>query len=492
MKEMTFDPGSSRCESDAAGEYSVGKTPCLSRLRAKVQGFRESTNGRILAAAFTVAAMTTLVKLTSLVKDIMVAHRFGTGEALDAFYVAMLIPTFLMGIFGESFNAALIPIYVEVRGTEGKEAAQRLLSGVAGFSLAVLSAIALLPLVFRERLLLLLGSGFGPQKLAISELLILPLLGLLPLCGLSTLWRAALTVDDGFAVSSLAPIMRPAMIILMVVALSSRWGIYAVAGGTVLGAAGDLAICGQALWRRGVSLWPRWHGIAPPLRRVLLQYGPMVAGALLMGSTTLVDQSMAAMLTSGSVSALNYANKVLTLPMTIGVYAMSVAVLPSFSELSARRDWAEMRQVLSTYTRLIFLVSVPLTLLLIKFSEPLVAIIFEGGAFTREDVRLVAQVQALLALQVPFYAVGILYVRAISAVKRNQILMWGTMISVVVNATLNVVFMRIMGLPGIALSTSVVYVISCCYLRFMLFRVLCQHEAEKVNVSYEISSDSVA
>ncbi len=146
--------------------------------------------------------------------------------------------------------------------------------------------------------------------------------------------------------------------------------------------------------------------------------------------------------------------------------------------------------MLSNYCRVILLLSVPLTLALVEFSEPLVRVMFQGGIFTREDVHLVAQVQALLCLQLPFYAVGILYVRAISAIKRNQILMWGTMISVVANTSLNVVFMRIMGLPGIALSTSVVYLISCCYLRFMLLRALSQHEGEEMRISYVITPDS--
>ncbi len=462
----------------------------LASLKATVRGFSQTTNGRILAAASTVGVMTMLVRLTSLFKDITVAHRFGTGDALDAFYVAMLVPTFFVGIVGESFRTALVPVYVELRDLEGQKAAERLLSGVALCTLVGLFAIALLPLLFRSGLMALLASGFGPQKRRTTEFLLLPLLVLLPIWGVTGLLRAALTAHDCFAVSSLAPIMNPALILLMVVTFSSHWEIYALVAGTLLGALGDLTICGHALWRCGVSLWPQWHGIDPPLRRVLAQCAPMAAGALLMGSTTIVDQSMATVLGTGSVAALNYANKILTIPLMVGVYSMSVAIFPSFSQLSAKRDWAEMRHMLSNYCRVILLLSVPLTLALVEFSEPLVRVMFQGGVFTREDVHLVAQVQALLCLQLPFYAVGILYVRAISAIKRNQILMWGTMISVVANTSLNVVFMRIMGLPGIALSTSVVYLISCCYLRFMLLRALSQHEGEEIGISYAITPDS--
>jgi putative peptidoglycan lipid II flippase len=201
-----------------------------------------------------------------------------------------------------------------------------------------------------------------------------------------------------------------------------------------------------------------------------------------MGSTALVDQSMAAMLGSGSVAALNYANKVTPLVLSIGVSSLGTAVLPSFSRLSANRDWAGLRHVLNIYTKLIALVTVPLTVVLIFFSEPLIATFFQGGAFSAQDTHLVARVQSLLFLQLPFYAIGILYVNAITSMRRNQILMWGTTISISVNIVLNFFFMKILGLPGIALSTSGVYLVAFFYLRFMLMRTL-RHEATEAKAA---------
>lgn len=470
----------------------MDETSLIQRLKQRALEFRGSTSGRILSAATTVAMTTAVVKFASLAKDVVVARRFGTGDGLDAFYIAILVPTFLVGIFGESFRAALVPVYVELHEAEGKKAAERLLSNIGACSLVALLGISLPVLLFRPQLLPLLASGFAGSKQITTELLIGAVLALLPLWGLTSLWRAALTAHDKFAVPSLAPITKPALMLVAVLTLSWRWGVYSLVAGAYLGAFADLMVCGQALVRAGISPWPRWHGFDVPLRRVLWQCAPLVGGMLMMGSTTVVDQSMAAMLGGGSVSALNYANKLLTLPMWVGVHSMSVAVFPSFSKLSARRDWGEMRTVLSTYTRLILLLSVPFTLLLYEYSEPLVKIIFGGGAFTGKDIHLVGRVQALLCLQLPFFALGILYVRAISAIKRNQILMWGTAISVTANAGLNVLFMRMMGLPGIALSTSVVYVLSFLYLRFMLFRVLSQHETDETAISYVFRSDTPA
>jgi putative peptidoglycan lipid II flippase len=448
------------------------------RLANRVESLNRSVNGRIFTAAVTVAAMTAVVKAAAMFKDILVAHRFGPGDALDAFYIAMLLPNFLTSTVGESFGASFIPVYVELRETQGPEMAQRMLSSLACCGLAAFLGLSVILAVFSRPLLPLIGLGFDPAKIALARALSIPLLMWLGFCGINALWHAALNTNERFGVSAIGPILTPLFIIGTLAAFASRWGIYALAAGTFLGGVADLILCGLALRRLGISLVPRWYGVSPALLNVFGQFAPILGGGLLMGSATVVDQAMAGMLSPGSVASLNYASKLLTVPMWVGVHSLSVAVFPSLSQLSARRDWPGMRHVLRTYSRLILLVSLPITFVLIKYSEPLVALLFKGGAFTQQDVRVVARVQMLLSLQIPFYALGILYVRAISALKHSQVLMWGTVINVVVNAVLNVVFMRIMGLAGIALSTSVVYVISCAFLWLMLERMLRKHEEQ--------------
>jgi putative peptidoglycan lipid II flippase len=450
----------------------------MTRLGSRIESFNKTVSGRILTAAITVALMTAAVKGAAMLKDVVLAQHFGAGDALDAFYVALLLPNFLSGTVGESFGASFIPIYIELRETEGKESAQRMLSSLVCCGLLAFLCLAVVLALTSGLVLPFMGSGFDPAKIALAKILIAPLLLWLGISGINALAHAALNTQDQFGVSGIAPIMTPLLIIATLIAFASRWGVYAVSVGSCLGAIADLALCAFALRGLGISLVPRWHGFSPALLRVFGQFAPMLGGALLMGSATVVDQAMAGMLTPGSVAALNYGGKLLTIPMWVGVHSLSVAVFPSLSRLSARRDWAEMRRVLRTYASLVLLISVPITFVLVRYSEPLVSLVFQRGAFTQHDARLVSHVQALLSLQLPFYALGILYVRALSALKHNQVLLWGTVINVILNAVLNVLFMRTMGLPGIALSTSVVYLISCGFLWFWLERLLSAHEAQ--------------
>jgi putative peptidoglycan lipid II flippase len=249
-------------------------------------------------------------------------------------------------------------------------------------------------------------------------------------------------------------------------------GIDALAWGTVFGYVANALIIAGAVRKAGFGVLPRWHGWSPELRRVAAQYVPVVAGASLMSSTGLIDQAMASMLPAGSVAALGYGNKTVGMVTALGTGALGTAVLPHFSRMVARNDWRGLRDSVWTWTRIIVALTVPVTLVLVAASTTIVRSVFEWGAFTPRDTVNVSLVQAMYLLQLPFYTLGILFVRTLTSLQKNHVLLWGNMISFPLNLALNLVLMRSMGAAGIALSTSIVYAVSCLYLGMVLYRSL--------------------
>lgn len=431
-----------------------------------------SINRRIFSALMTVGALTGLVKLISTAKEIVVAHQFGVGDGLDAFLMAFMLPSVAISVVAGSFNAALIPTYIQVRDREGSQAAQDLFSSMIIWAAMLLITVSILMALVAPYAFAYLASGFGPEKLALTRKLFFVLLPVLPLSGLLVTWAAVLNAGERFALAAITPMITPLAVILVVSVLSSNWGIYAFAVAILVGAGLEGLILARGLRRQGISVVPRWQGFTPAVRQVIKQYAPMIFAGCLMSSTGLVDQSMAAMLSPGSVSILNYGNKVVGVVIGLGSIALSTAILPQFSRMVAAGNWSGVRNTLKTYTRLTLVATIPLTLLLAVLSRFLVSVLFQHGAFTESNTIDVATVQSLYILQLPFYVTGVLFVRLISALKANHVLMWGTAISFAINITLDYVFMKWLGVGGIALSTSVVYLASFCYLAFMSKRVL--------------------
>lgn len=427
---------------------------------------------RILWATLLIGLLTLGGKIFGMLKETMIAASFGTGDVLDAFLIAFLLPSYVMNIIDSSLKAALIPTHIETREREGIESAQRLFSSTVAISTLLLTLATLALAVAGSWVIPWLCTGFSAEKSELTLRLFYLLLPAIPLFSVVTNWEALLNAHESFGVAAFAPGLVSLGVVIGLGLFGGGMGIYALVIGTGLGLFLQLGMLGWAMKRQGGHLWPRWYGFDPNLRRVMSQYLPMIAGSLLVCSTVLIDQVMAGLLAPGSVAALNYGNKLVSLVTGLCTMALGTAVLPYFSQMVAQRDWTGVRQTLKTYVRLILLVTIPVTCLGLVLSTPIIRLLFERGEFRPEDTVLVSRIQSMLLLQLPFYSLAILFVRMISSLKANQILMWGTVLSFALNVGLNYVLMRWMGVVGIALSTTIVYVVSCAFLATMLQRRL--------------------
>ncbi len=433
-----------------------------------------SMNRQIMGAFLIVGVSTGLVKFASVGKELLVAWKFGTGDELDAFLIAFVIPAFIMNVVSGSFQAALIPTYIKVREQQGKVPAQNLVASASVIALALLAAASVLMVLSSPFYLPVLASGFSPEKLALTTKLLSAIAPFLVISGLISIWSSVLNAGEKFALAALSPTATPIATVGLLFLLPNL-GIFALALGLICGGSLELIILGIGLKKQKVPLLPKWTKFDRNLQAVVNQCAPVAAGAFLMCSTNLVDQSMAATLAPGSVSALSYADRIIALPLSLTTLALGTAVIPYFSKTIAQGEWTKVQHTFQYYLKLIFFTAVPLTLFLLFGSEFLVRTLFERGSFTSEDTIIVSQIQASYALQIPFYIASILVVRLVNSLGINQILAWGSAINLTVNIVANYLFLNIWGVKGIALSTSLVYLISFVFLYFFAQRNLTRY-----------------
>jgi putative peptidoglycan lipid II flippase len=430
-----------------------------------------SVNREILGAAAIVAAGTVFVKAIAVIKELVVAWQFGTGDDLDAFLVAYIVPSFIINVISGALAAAFIPTYIKVREQQGKDSSSRLFSGVMIWTSALLLLVVVAMLLTSSIYLPIIATGFDNNKLKLTFHLFFIMTPLVIVNGIGIIWGSVLNAGERFALVALLPIITPVITILLLLFVKSL-GIDVLAIGLVIGATIESAVLGVTLFKKGILKWPKWHGFDTNQQDVISQYAPMMVGALLMCSTSIVDQSMATMLPAGSVAVLNYSNRIISLPILIISTALGTAVIPYFSKLLAQEDWISVRQTLKYYLKIVFAVSIPLTGLIIVFSEPLVRILLERGSFRASDTNIVSQVQSYFALQIPFYLGCSLVVRLIAAMRSNHLMMWGSAFNLAINIGMNYLLMQWMGISGIALSTSIVYCFSFLFLWFFANRLL--------------------
>jgi putative peptidoglycan lipid II flippase len=175
-----------------------------------------------------------------------------------------------------------------------------------------------------------------------------------------------------------------------------------------------------------------------------------------MRSFTLVDQTAAAILGTGSISILNFGTRLPAVLLGIGPTAASTAILPRFSQMTAAGLWKKLKR---SFTLAVLVNAGAMALLtgrLVWFSEPIVRIAFQRGAFTVADSHRVALVQSCSLLQVPF-AVGLTIVtRLVASMKANSILMPVSIAGLLLNIAFDYTLMTRYGVAGIAISAAIV------------------------------------
>ncbi|MEB3295657.1 MAG: murein biosynthesis integral membrane protein MurJ [Synechococcales bacterium] len=431
------------------------------------QQFRQrSANHQIFSAAIVVAIATLVVKLGGMLKELVVAWRFGTGDDLDAFLIALVIPSFLVNVIAGSFSYVLVPSYIQVREQQGAIAAQKLLSGASLWSFGLLLLTTIIMLITAPLYLPLLAAGFSLAKLHLTYQLLYAIAPMVLFSGILTVWAAVLNAGERFALAALTPLSTSAAIVLLLFGFQA-WGVFALAGGLVLGTFLEGLLLGWALYRQGLTPIPRWYGMNEALAQIMRQYAPTIAGSMLMCSANLVDQAMAAMLLPGSVAALNYGNRIVALPLGLVTTALGTAVAPYLAKMVAQNNWRGAQHTFNHYLKLIFAVTVPCMVGLIWLSEPIIRSLFQRGSFSAADTQIVSQIQIAFALQIPFYIASVFTVRLVSALQINHLLMWGSAINLTANILFNYLFSKVIGIAGIALSTSGVYFISFLFLWIM-------------------------
>jgi putative peptidoglycan lipid II flippase len=249
-------------------------------------------------------------------------------------------------------------------------------------------------------------------------------------------------------------------------------GVWAMVNATVIGSFISAVWMGWMLKASGYRAVPRWYGMTKSTREVAGQYGAVLLSGLVASGGLLVDQSMAAMLPSGSVSALAYAGRFVGVTLTLLGGAASSVAAPLFSEMVARNDWSGCRRSLRIWATGSAVVATLVAGALILAAHLLVRLTFQHGAFGPRDTSAVSRVLIMYALQIPFFVSSRVFYRFLLAMRRADLVFYCGLLNLVLDIALNIVLMRWMGIAGIALATSFWTVSTLIFLSYWSWKVL--------------------
>jgi putative peptidoglycan lipid II flippase len=244
--------------------------------------------------------------------------------------------------------------------------------------------------------------------------------------------------------------------------------IVAPAIGVLVGGFLQMAVQWPSLHREGYRYQPIFDLRDEGLRRVLVLMGPGVVGLAAVQINLLVNSILATGEGTSAVSALNYAFRIMYLPIGIFGVSIATAVIPTLSRHAARNEPAGMRDTVSSGLRMMLMLNVPATVGLIVLAGPIVALIFEHGAFTPAHTAATAAALAFYAPGLVGYSAVKIAVPAFYSLRESRTPVVVSAVTVLLNVVLNVSLVRAMGFTGLALGTAVSAIFNASMLLWLL------------------------
>jgi putative peptidoglycan lipid II flippase len=367
-------------------------------------------------------------------------------------------------IIAAPYGSALVPELTRLRVAGNEFGACRFFERYLARAILGLAVFAALLFSAAFFLAKLLAPDAQENSVVIGQALQI-LAPLVLIAGISQILIAVLNSFERFALPAFSQILSPLGIILALF-LDSRSDATTIAWGALIGNIAQLVLLIAVYSVMRIPL--KSTAPAPPvvINTLWKNWSALFVSALLMCSTDIVDQVMAAQLGVGEVAALSYGTKIVAVLISVVAGALGSAAFPYISQMIEKREQLLLVQTLRTYVRLILSCSLLLVVIVCLFSEPIISALFERGAFSSVDTTKVALVQQFAILQLPFYLINTLYMRVIMGHKLMADLVKITLVSILLNVLLNILFSRFLGVAGIALSTSCVYVWSALALAY--------------------------
>ena len=402
-------------------------------------------------------------RVLGLIREMLFAGLFGSA-LMGIFTIAFRAPNLLRDLFAEgALSTAFITVFSQKIEKEGDRSAWALASKMMTLAAIFMSIVSLLGVVFAKQLIDVLAPGFAPADAELTIRLTQVMYPFILLVSLAALVMGMLNAKNVFGVPAMA---------------SSFFNIGSIAGGVIFGwlldpAFGEKALTGLALgtlvggllqfaiqlpslWRVGYRFRPDFRWKDPGIRRILMLMVPSVIAASAVQINVMVNSSFASFVGKEAVSWLNFAFRLMQLP--IGVFGVAVATitLPVVSRIAVRSDRSEFGPTLGKAMRLAVFLTLPSAVGLYFLAQPIIGVIYERGEFKSADT-----LQTGLALQ--FYSMGLVAYSCIKvlspafyAINRKWTPMFVSFAAIGLNLFLNYFFIFRFGLGhrGLALATS--------------------------------------
>lgn len=403
----------------------------------------------VMLSSLAFAIATFLSRVLGLVRDMLMASKFGTSWQADAYFVAILFPFFLRRVFGEgAMTSAFVPLY-----SESKDKDEFLSSVLTSFTLVLMLIVGIV-MIYPDIVIYLFSSGAASQT---KELIRVLTRLTAPSILFIFCWAITYSIENTrgkFFYPALTPIIPN--IVMIVFMLLPGLGIYGPTWGFLIGEAAAFLALAYPLRRHKLRFTFKYT------KEFLKLFWPSFLAMSISQINSIVDTNVVSYYSKGlggGVSYLQYASRFYMLPYGLFGVAVATVILSTIS--NDRENYN--KHLRSGITSTLFF-TVPAAVGLLVLGEPILRLFYEYGQFTPKDTKMTAQVLSAYVIGLPFYGMYSTMARARHAMKDMKTPLKATSIVAISNVIMDLLVGLKYGPVGVALATSIAGIIGFFYL----------------------------
>lgn len=416
-----------------------------------------------------ITGVSLLSKILGFIREMIYASYFGTTDEMDAFIIATLIPITINAFLQGALVTAFVPVYNELLTKNLKKEANVLANNLLLIILILGSFFVFLNFFISDYVISILVPGFLAGKLSITiEMTNIVMLSIV-FSGAFGILKGIEEANCRFLYPAIAVAGSNLIVIIFIALAKNTFHVYTLPIGFIVGFICQIIILLPGL--RNIDFKLNFFiSYSKDTGRVIKLAFPIILGASAGYINLLVDKMFASSLSSGSISALNYASKLNLAIAAISSISIATAIYPDLIKYYTCNNMKKYSDTLISGIKFILVINMPIAFFLFAFHTEIISILFKRGTFDDQAVVMTAIALKFFSIGIVFYGVIEVLNRAFFALQDTRTPVLVSCVSIFVNVILNYIFIEKLGHGGIALANSIALLSGASLLFFLLLK----------------------
>ena len=416
----------------------------------------------IFRIAGLIAVLTIISKFAGFLRDVFVAQAYGATSVSDAYFYAYQIPSLaliLLGGLGGPFYTATVAVFSKIVTDvtqKPDETVKETFYQFVTITALVFGVLSVLVYIFSDTIIGLIISQGTPELIKIASMQLKIMSPMILIGGVIGIYYGVANVYREFFYTSLSPLMASITIIFALIFLpNDKYGLI-LAYSTLVGAVFQLILQLPACFRVGLFYRPSFSFSSNEMKQLGEILFPAMLGTTVGQINVYIDMFFTSGLEEGAWSAVSYGNKIFQFPVGVITTAFLVPLFPMFSSFVGQKDFSSLKEYFHKGLNSLWFLSFPVFALMAIFSYDAIKFLFERGAFDADDTFLVSQALFFLSVSIIPYVARDAVTRVFYAFGDSKTPFLIAVLSIAVKSVMNFIFVKIFGVGGITLSTTIV------------------------------------